>query len=163
MRIVNYLGKDNRLRIEIVYPDKRKTVMSYPKYLMEKHLDRYLEKNETVDHIDGNPLNNDISNLQVLDRKQHCYADAIRNKDITAVCVFCGKEFTIKGSTIRNRCRNRQDRPNSGPFCSRQCSGRYGAEIQNGRMVPIENEEKLKVERYKVKSAQEETTGVEAG
>lgn len=156
-----YLGKDNRLRIGISYPDKRKTVISYPKYLMEKHLNRYLEKNETVDHIDGNPLNNDISNLQVLDRKQHCYMDAIRNKDITAVCVFCGKEFTIKGNTIKDR--NRQDRSCSGPFCSRQCSGRYGAEIQNGRLAPIENKERLKVERYKVKSALKETSGVEAG
>lgn len=158
-----YLGKDNRLRINVVYPDKRRTVMSYPKYLMEKHLDRYLEKNETVDHIDGNPLNNDISNLQVLDRKQHCYADAIRNKDITAVCAFCGKEFIIKGSTIRNRCRNRRDRFSSGPFCSKQCSGRYGAEIQNGRMAPIENKEKLNIERYKAKSASGETQSVESG
>jgi hypothetical protein len=32
---------------------------------MEKHLGRYLTKNEVVHHIDGNIKNNDINNLQL--------------------------------------------------------------------------------------------------
>ena len=42
---------------------EKRITLSYPKYLIEVHLDRYLEKEETVDHIDGNFLNNVISNL----------------------------------------------------------------------------------------------------
>ena len=77
--------KDNRLRIQVIFSDGRRTYMSYPKYLMEVHLGRYLEKDETVHHIDGNPLNNDISNLTVIDRAEHANNDAIRNKNITVI------------------------------------------------------------------------------
>ena len=68
--------------------------MSYPKYLMEIYLERYLEENKTIDHIDGNPLNNELSNLRVLNRQEHCSNDCARN---------------------------RRDRHQSGYFCSRKC------------------------------------------
>ena len=124
-----YKGKDGRLRIILEFNDGSKKFKSYPKYLMEKHLDRYLTEDETVDHIDQNPLNNDISNLRILSRKEHCSNDAIRNKDVTVKCAYCGKEFIIPGSKLHYK--NRKDRHQSGYFCSRQCSGKYGAEIQN--------------------------------
>lgn len=37
------------------------------RYVMEQHLGRYLLPGEVVHHIDGNPQNNDISNLALLD------------------------------------------------------------------------------------------------
>lgn len=128
-------SKDNRLRCVLVFSDKTTKVMSYPKYLMEIHLNRYLLENETVDHIDGNPLNNTISNLRVLDRQEHCTNDVVRNKNVKVICTYCGKEFYIEGSKLHNR--NRIDRHQSGYFCSRKCSGKYGAEIQNQRRVPV--------------------------
>lgn len=152
--------KDRRLRIFVIFPDEKRTTISYPKYLMEVHLNKYLEPNETVDHIDGNFLNNEISNLQILDRKIHCCNDANRNKDVTVTCMYCGKSFTIKGNTIRNR--NRTDKHQSGYFCSKVCSGKYGKQIQLGlKQHQIVN--KIKPDTYKVKSAQEETLDVEAG
>lgn len=123
-----YLGKDGRYRIYLKFNDNSTSFMSYPKYLMECHLGRYLEKNETIDHIDKNPLNNDISNLRVIDRKDHVINDIIRNKDAVVKCTYCGKEFTINGSKLHNR--NRKDRHQSGYFCSRSCCGKYGKEIQ---------------------------------
>lgn len=126
-----YKGKDNRLRTILIFNDKTKKSISYPKYLMEIHLNRYLKEDETIDHIDQNPLNNDINNLRILSRVEHCSNDAIRNHDIKANCAYCGKEFIIKGSTLHQR--NRKDRHQSGYFCSKQCSGKYGAEIQNHR------------------------------
>ena len=39
--------------------------------VMEEHLGRSLSPNEVVHHKDGNPQNNDISNLELLSRSAH--------------------------------------------------------------------------------------------
>lgn len=140
-----YEGKDGRLRMILVFTNKTKKLISYPKYLMECHLERYLEENETIDHIDGNPLNNDITNLRVLPRVEHCKNDALRNKNAIVKCAYCGKEFSIEGFRLHNR--NRKDRHHSGYFCSRKCSGKYGAEIQHNKRTHT-FVEKIKPEKY---------------
>jgi len=40
--------------------------------LMEEHLGRPLTSNEVVHHRDRDPLNNDLNNLQVMTRAEHC-------------------------------------------------------------------------------------------
>jgi hypothetical protein len=40
--------------------------------IMSEHLGRPLTSNEVVHHRDHNPLNNDLSNLQVMTRAEHC-------------------------------------------------------------------------------------------
>ena len=153
--------KDNRLRISIKHSiTGEEHTISYPKYLMECYLNRYLDEDETVDHIDGNPLNNDISNLQILKRSKHSYLDVIRNNNIVVKCAYCGKEFTIKGSTINNR--NRKDRHQSGYFCSKQCSGKYGKDIQSKKKCH-NTTERITPTKYKAKSAQSKNSEVEAG
>lgn len=152
--------KDNRLRCIIVHSNECKQTISYPKYLMEVHLDRYLEENETIDHIDGNFLNNNIENLQILDRKAHCYNDVYRNQNIKVNCNYCKKEFTIKGNTLHYR--NRKDRTKSGYFCSKKCSGLYGKMIQLRKIKPS-IVDKIEASKYQVKSAQKETFDVEVG
>lgn len=62
--------KDGRYRVYL-YKYKESIVISYPKYLMEKHLGRYLTGDETVHHIDEDFTNNVISNLEVLTRSEH--------------------------------------------------------------------------------------------
>lgn len=39
--------------------------------VMERHLGRYLKFYEIVHHKDGNTLNNDISNLEVMNKRDH--------------------------------------------------------------------------------------------
>lgn len=39
--------------------------------LMEEHIGRKLKPNEVVHHIDGNKLNNDLSNLKLMTRREH--------------------------------------------------------------------------------------------
>ena len=137
--------KDNRLRISLKFNDGHHKTVSYPKYLMEIHLNRYLSEEETVDHIDKNPLNNDITNLRVLLRREHSANDVLRNKDISVHCTYCGKEFTIPGNKLSNR--NRKDRHQAGYFCSRECSGKYGKEIQTHKRNSV-TVEKIVAEKY---------------
>ena len=63
-----YKAKDSRLRVVLAFKDGSKKTVSYPKYIMEIHLGRYLTIDETVDHIDCDPLNNDLTNT-----RNHCY------------------------------------------------------------------------------------------
>lgn len=138
-----YLRKnDNRLIVIIKnLRTNKKSTISYPKYLIECHLNRYLSKDEIVHHKDGNPLNNDISNLEVLSRIYHSTKDHLVNKDVLVTCRMCGKEFLIKGSEISHY--NRNDRNNSGYFCSKQCTGKYGSMIQNNKIKSIKVERKI--------------------
>lgn len=142
------ISKTNEGRLIIYISNKeehKSKVLSYPKYLMEKHFDRYLDENETVHHKDGNFLNNDINNLEVIDRTVHATNDAIRNKDIEVVCPYCNKIFIIPGSKLHYR--NRKDRNHYGYFCSRSCSTKYIAALKRGE-VSGEQVEFAKREKY---------------
>lgn len=68
---------------------------SYPRYLMEQHLGRELEEWETVDHIDEDFTNDDISNLQILSRTENVLKSAAFRPAETAwfVCPCCEKDF----------------------------------------------------------------------
>ena len=41
------------------------------RYVMEKHLGRKLDSSEIVHHVDGDGLNNDICNLEIMSRSEH--------------------------------------------------------------------------------------------
>lgn len=121
--------KDNRVTISLIHKKyKTRLYKSYPKYLMECHLGRYLTEDEIVHHKDGNPLNNEIENLEVLSRVYHSTMDHLVNKEMVVKCQMCGKEYVLKETACYS------NRRRTGYFCSRQCSGRYGALIQNGRI-----------------------------
>ena len=117
---------------------KTKTI-SYPKALMEIRLNRRLNEDETVDHIDKNVLNNSEDNLHILSRSDHTKLDVKRRKPIVKCCSWCGKEFEVRRDQLTNRGR--------GYFCSKQCSGKYGAELQNGRTKKV-SEKDHKIEYY---------------
>ena len=41
------------------------------RYIMEQHIGRFLTKDEVVHHLDGDKLNNDISNLKIMSQSEH--------------------------------------------------------------------------------------------
>jgi hypothetical protein len=51
------------------------------RYLIEQKLKRKLSSNECIHHIDGNTLNDDLSNIELLDRSDHS-REHIRRGDI---------------------------------------------------------------------------------
>ena len=126
-----YECKDGRVRI---YLKDIKKVMSYPKYLMEQILGRQLTEYEQVHHKDENPLNNDLSNLEVKTIGEHQRYHSTKYYDTTQICPWCGKEFKWTAKQQRNFYSNmkRENRTYAfdAPFCSRSCAGSFGRYIQ---------------------------------
>jgi len=130
MRIYGpYKRKDGRQHVVIVHEDGRKQTKSYPRYLLEQYLGRELTKDETVDHIDNDFTNNNISNLQILSRSDNAKKFSAFNSAETGVftCPECFKSFIKNLGDVRH---NNIKRKKAGPFCSKPCSGRYGARLQ---------------------------------
>lgn len=123
-----YVRKDGRMHVLIYLFDGTKMTRSYPKYLMEIELKRELDPDlETVDHIDRNFNNNDLSNLQILTRKDNASKSALRVLDTPVECLWCSTSFYLSKSQAKNRKSGK-----SGPFCSKSCCGKYGKSIQTG-------------------------------
>jgi hypothetical protein len=126
-----YLRPDGRKHLVVVKPNGKKTTLSYPKYLMEMHLGRYLLPNESVDHINKDFTDDRLENLQVLTHSEHAQLDAKRLVAQTFECPWCEKEFELVGKKLSYALSNRK-RGKAGPFCGRSCAGKYGASVQNG-------------------------------
>ena len=82
---------------------------------------RWLSTDEHVHHIDGNKLNNDIDNLEVLSCSEH----AKRHKGETpeAICIVCGTSFKAIGKVNK--------------YCSYNCtnSGAVKNKNHNQRII----------------------------
>lgn len=91
--------------------------------IIESHLGRPLLANEMVHHIDGNGLNNDISNLQIVTPKEHSRIHLQKHAE-TWLCATCGKPFTPH-KTKRGRKKN----------CSPECFREY-QKRSRGHYVP---------------------------
>lgn len=150
MEIRVYKCKDGRER---VYIKETQKVMSYPKFLMEQALGRPLLPNEDVHHKDENPLNNTLGNLEIRIHGEHQAEHSTKYRDTVAVCGWCGKEFLWKGKQQRTFYANRRYNKNFSekPFCSRECSGKYGQQIQeqgSGSRRKLSEEEAVYVKKY---------------
>ena len=127
---ININKTSNRRIIYLNLKNENNVTKQYAKVLMEIKYGRILNRNETVDHIDRDKLNDDLSNLRILDRSVHSSQDCLRVKVDSCVCPECSTVFT---PTVNQR---NSVKSKAGPFCSRSCSGKYGAKIRAG-MEPI--------------------------
>lgn len=114
-----YTRPDGRKHV-VIYDNVtgKKTTMSYPKYLMEQHLGRKLEDWETVDHIDEDFTNDDLSNLQILSRQANASKASKGPTMITVVCPACKIEFTLEARVYKAR---QLKNSSHMVFCSRSC------------------------------------------
>jgi hypothetical protein len=84
-----YTRKDGRQHI-IAYKSKLdKMTVSYPKYIVEVVIGRYLNPDENVHHIDGNFINNSLDNLQIVDKAEHVRAHNQKYEELDVKCVNC--------------------------------------------------------------------------
>ncbi len=113
--------RDGRKHLCIVHIDGTKETVSYPKYIAECVLGRKLDPlKETIDHIDRDFRNDMPENIRIVSRSKHSKEDALTAIAVEATCVWCQQDFWV--ANVRSRRRS-----TSGPFCSPQCSGQYGA------------------------------------
>jgi hypothetical protein len=123
-----YKSHHGRLIVIVVEKDGTKRTVTYPKFIMEKHLGYKLDVDSTVDHIDSNIDNNDLSNLKVVPRAEHSANDTRRVLPATLKCSWCKNLFERSPRVVRDKHRKGV----SGAFCSRSCSGKYARAIQLG-------------------------------
>ena len=128
-----YTCSDGRIRT-VIYDNGKTTTKSYPRIIVEDLLGRELKENEDIHHIDGNPLNNSIENLEIVEHGEHQKEHRIKYHDKKVNCFYCGKEFIwtahsqsifyVNANRIENKGKERH------VFCSKSCSGKYGRNIQ---------------------------------
>jgi hypothetical protein len=105
----NRLSKHTRTRL-IWVEGKRKRAH---RVIMERHLGRKLLDTEEVHHINRNPLDNRIENLQVMNRLDHIELHKKEKQKYPDYknCIECNKEFMVNP---RKRARNK--------CCSKECA-----------------------------------------
>jgi len=141
-----YMRKDGRQHIILNNTTKTKKekgklkTISYPKALIEAHFGRRLSPQGTIDHLNKDPLDNRIENLQVLSRSEHAKLDVRRRAPVEVACVTCGKILEATSSQIHNK---------SLVFsCSKRCSGLYGQKVQVGKVEKPQERSHLTVEYF---------------
>lgn len=139
--------KKRQIVIVIDRKGKRRTV-SYPKWLMECHQGKPLEKGMTVDHLDFNFNNNDINNLRVVDRSTHSADDTRRVKLIKLKCAECGKDFDRSPRLLRDKTKKGK----VSAFCSRECAGKYSRKVQLGQIDKLPVQPYIESEYYRRKN-----------
>ena len=88
-------GVKSRRRIVVVFEDGTKTTMSWARWLVTQDLRRALTAEETVDHINEDPLDDRLENLQILSA-----ADNARKHSVGKPNPNKGKERGWKHGTI---------------------------------------------------------------
>lgn len=116
-----YQRKDLRYHVILCsVGSKKKKTVSYPKALVEIRQGKRLERNETVDHINGDFFDNSRKNLQIISRAENAYKGATKRKPVQCKCAWCNTKFELSRNQLTTRAKNKV-----GPFCSRSCATRY--------------------------------------
>lgn len=127
-----YIATNGRKFVVKIYPDKTRYSQWYSRYLMEMHLGRQLEPHETVDHINGDSTDDRIENYQIMSLEDNIDKSLVRfDSTINYQCVWCGSIF----KPTRHQ-RGARAEKKAGPFCSRTCTGQYGASVRFVELYP---------------------------
>jgi len=93
--VVNSEGRRNVCLVHKL--SKKRTTVSYARYLVSVHLKRVLLPNEQVDHIDGIKSNDILENLQILSKLDNNRKNVVETnrsrKMVRMTCPNCDKVF----------------------------------------------------------------------
>lgn len=123
-----------RKYVKLVKPgtDEQITLM-LSRALITVQLNRILSEHETVDHIDRDKTNDNISNLQLLGRQSHSAEDAIRGEVSPINCPICNVEYYPSLNDIWNL-----KNINIIPVCSKKCRKKLAVIRKNKQMHTIQ-------------------------
>lgn len=111
---------ENRKTLILYNSPQERSSTQYARYLLAVKLQRYLTKEETVDHIDNDKSNDSIENLQLLSRVDNIRKQC-KKPDVTCTCPICGKKYFIASSKISGKIA--RERALTGQrCCSRSCA-----------------------------------------
>jgi len=103
--------------------------------IMEAVLERKLKSTELVHHIDGNPKNNNIKNLQLMNWKEHGKLHAKKPVFTLLTCKKCKRPFIKR----KSRYKLLKKKGQKDFYCSRKCQG-----LSNSKYLPHEKGSKYK-------------------
>lgn len=123
-----YLCKDGRKRVDVVSYNSNKDPVTclLARVRLEIKIGRKLRLGETVDHINEDKTDDSYANLQLLSLAANSKKSAKRALKTVGSCIQCGTRFNLSRHQLDARSKSK-----AGPFCSRSCSGAYGAQVQN--------------------------------
>jgi hypothetical protein len=103
LKAIKHRGRYLRVRV-VGYPSaNRDGYMLLHRLVMEQHLGRYLDAQEVIHHRDGDPSNNAISNLEVLQNvATHSKLHAKEPETLQLTCPECERVF--EGYAGRTTC-----------------------------------------------------------
>ena len=109
-----YVNNESRKMAQLIKPDGTRFTTSYAKYLYTSHYQCDVNKDEHIDHINGDKTDDRIENLQKISGRYNRQKDHVIKEMLLLTCPVCGKEFLFEK-------RNLNSHPN--PCCSRRCGG----------------------------------------
>lgn len=135
-----YLRRDSsgRGRVDLINSKTDRTTISYAKFLVETTTGDFVPSGYDVDHINGDCSDDDLSNLQILDRKTHIAKSALERAGRTTAsfsCPNCGLNFTKEKRVATSKKKN--------IFCSRSCNGKFNYSTSNLSNLSKISEEKI--------------------
>lgn len=115
---------DGRKRVDLFNSNRDRTTISYSRYLFSVHSGEIVPDNVTIDHVDEDKSNDDISNLQPLSpeenvRKRNTYYRENIQVKYEMLCPECGSKIVLTKSQARSR------KDNMRTFCSRTWAGKF--------------------------------------
>jgi len=117
------INKEPRRNVILYNSNKDRTTVSYARYLYETSINKFLPPNVIVDHIDGNQLNDDLTNYQVISITENIIKANKQNNTtqqlVELKCGTCGNIF------IKPRNHTHLVIKKNSTYCSRKCSGKH--------------------------------------
>ena len=110
-----YPASDGRNLVIAIGPNRERKGMSYARYLACVKYDRMLTDSEDADHIDDNPLNDILDNIQVLTKLDNQKKSAKGLSTVKLICPKCLKVF------VREKRQTHLVKGGNYTCCSRSC------------------------------------------
>lgn len=125
-----YAIRTGHLFYQDIYEDGSRRSVLVHREVMEKHLGRKLAKKEVVHHKDGDPTNNNVSNLEVMSSSDHARLHSLERPRafVTLRCLQCGCVFSREA----NKESHNRKQGKKGPYCGKSCAGRASSCVSYG-------------------------------